>query len=191
MNNTFKLSATSLRNAILNVVEPMKMRMIKLNPEFLIETLQGKISSFPSNLPKEIELLGIKYDLFSKQICAIIRSESFEDVPESYPIPEFKVIYTASFKIESQQMKNSKPESKYSEKTQTQTSHNTIALEKEFSPEQRELLSFVVDGEYVLVKPIRYLEAEWDEINDVVRSLGGKWVKGNTYSYWTIPRQQS
>jgi hypothetical protein len=91
----------------------MKMRMIKLRPEFLIEKLQGKVSSFTSNLPDDIELLDIKYDLFSKQVSAIIRSDSFEDVAESYPIPEFNIIYTTNPKAESQPTTNSKSESRH------------------------------------------------------------------------------
>ena len=163
------------------------MRIIKLTPEFLIETLQGKAASFTSNLPDDIELLDIKYDLFSKQVYAIVRSDSFEDVAESFPIPEFNVIYTASAKAKSQPTTISKPEAKPTEKTQTFTSQGTSAVEKEFSEEQRELLSFTEDGEYVIVKPIQYLKAEWNEINDVVKSLGGKWVKGDIVSYWAIP----
>jgi hypothetical protein len=167
----------------------MKMRMIKLNPEFLIETLQGKAASFTSNLPDDIELLDIKYDLFSKQVYAIVRSDSFEDVTESFPIPEFNVVYTASAKAKSQPTTNSKPEAKSTENTQTRTSQGSSAVEKEFSKEQRELLSFTVEEEYVIVKPIQYLKAEWNEINDVVKSLGGKWVKGDIVSYWAIPLQ--
>jgi hypothetical protein len=168
----------------------MKMRMIKLSPEFLIETLQGKAASFTSNLPDDLELLDIKYDLFSKQVLAIVRSDRFEDVAESYPIPEFNVTHTARAKAESKPAP-SKPESKPAEKTRIQTSPDVRAVEEEFSPEQRELLSFSVDGDYVVVKPIQYLKAEWNEINDVVRSLGGKWVKGDFSSYWVIPMQQS
>ena len=165
----------------------MKMRMIKLRPEFLIETLQGK-ASFTSNLPDNIELLDIKYDFFSKQVSAIIRSDSFEDVVESYPPPEFNVIYTTNPKAESQPTTNSKPEFKPTEKTPVQPSQDTSAIEKEFSPEQRNLLSFTVDGEYVTIKPNQYLKNEWDEINDTVRSLGGKWMKGDNFSYWAIRR---
>ena len=169
----------------------MKMRMIKLRPEFLIEKLQGKVSCFTSNLPDDIELLDIKYDLFSKQVSAIIRSDSFEDVAESYPIPEFNIIYTTNPKAESQPTTNSKPESKPTEKTLIQPSQDTRAVEKEFSSEQREMLSFTVDGEHILVKPVQYLKTDWAEINDVVRSLGGKWVKGGIVGYWTIPLQRS
>ncbi|MGB8780975.1 MAG: hypothetical protein WCD81_10060 [Candidatus Bathyarchaeia archaeon] len=166
----------------------MKMRMIKLRPEFLIEKLQGKVSSFTSNLPDDIELLDIKYDLFSKQVSAIIRSDSFEDVAESYLIPEFNIIYTTNPKAESQPTTNSKPESKPTEKTPVQPSQDTSAVEKEFSPEQRKLLSFTADGEYVIIKPNQYLKNEWDEINDTVRSLGGKWTKGDSFSHWAIRR---
>ena len=69
----------------------MKIRIIKLTPELLIELLQGKPSSFTSNLPSDAELLDLKLDLFSKQVLAIVRSESFEDIAESYPIPEFNL----------------------------------------------------------------------------------------------------
>ena len=166
----------------------MKMRMIKLRPEFIIEILQGKASSFTSNLPDDTELLDVKYDLFSKQISAIIRSDSFEDVAESYPIPEFNLIYTTNPKTESQPTTNSKLGSKPTEKTQVQPSQDTSAVEKEFSPEQRNLLKFTVDGDYVIIKPKQYLKNEWDEINDTVRSLGGKWMKGDNFSYWAIRR---
>ena len=168
----------------------MKMRTIKLKPEFLIEALQGKAASFTSNLPDNLELLDIKYDLFSKQVLAIVRSDDFEDVAESYPIPEFNVTYTTGAKAESKPIA-SKPEAKQVETTRVQRSYGASAMEEEFSPEQRELLSFTEDGDYVIVKPIQYLKAEWNEINDVVRSLGGKWVKGDFSSYWVIPMQQS
>ena len=166
----------------------MKMRMIKLRSKFLIETLQGKASSFTSNLPDDIEILDVKYNLFSGQVSAIIRSDSFEDVAESYPIPEFNVIYTTNLKTESQPTTNSKPRSEPAEKTPVQPSQDASAVEKEFSPEQRNLLSFTVDGEYVTIKPNQYLKNEWDEINDTVRSLGGKWTKGDNFSYWAIRR---
>jgi hypothetical protein len=62
-------------------------------------------------------------------------------------------------------------------------------MENEFSPDQRKFLSFTVKGDVVLVKPVTFLKAEWEDINEVVRSLGGKWVKGDILSYWEIPLQ--
>ena len=73
------------------------------------------------------------------------------------------------------------------EKEQVAPILDTSAVEEEFSPEQRELLSFTVDGDCVIVKPVQYLKDEWNEINDVVRSLGGRWVKGDFSSYWVVP----
>jgi hypothetical protein len=186
----------------------MKMRMIKLRPEFLLKTLRGKTNSFASNLPDDTELLDIKYDLFSNQVLAIIRSESFEDIPESCPIEEFNVIYTPEFTVvyapstkEPQLTISSKtqpltaispkPESQPTKEIRIQPSPDTSDVEEEFTPEQRKLLSFKVEGEYVIVKPVQFLKAEWDDINDVVRSLGGKWVKGDVSSSWAIPRQES
>jgi hypothetical protein len=165
----------------------MKMRMIKLNPELLVQLLQGKAEPFTSNLPRDVELLDIKYDLFSNQVFAIIRSDSFEDVAESYPIPEFKVTYTKSSKAEPQPTISSKLAPKPAEKPRVQASQDVRGIEEEFSPEQRELLSFSVDGDFVVVKPIQYLKAEWNEINTVVKSIGGRWVKGDIVSYWEIP----
>ena len=168
----------------------MKMRMIKLKPEFLIGTMQGKAASFASNLPDDVELLDLKYGLFSQQVIAILRSDSFDDVAESYPIPEFNVTYVAKANAESKPA-TFKPEVKPVEAAQAQRSYGISAVEEEFNPEQRELLNFTIDGDCVIVKPIQYLKAEWNEINDVVKSLGGKWVKGGLSSYWAIPVQQS
>ncbi len=181
--------------------ETMKMRMIKLTPEFLTKALQGKTDSFISNLPDDTEFLDIKYDLFSKQIYAIVRSNSFEEVAESHPIPEFNVAYSANPKATVQPAANAKPEPHPAavpkpevdsgSKTQTQSSRYTSEIEEEFSPEQRKLLSFKVEGDYLIVKPIQFLKAEWEDINEVVRSIGGKWIKGDIISYWAIPLQQS
>jgi hypothetical protein len=172
----------------------MKIRIIKLTPEFLVESLQGKASSFTSNLPSDTELLDLKFDLFSKQVLAIVRSDSFEDVAESYPIPEFNIANIAESKTAPKPTATVKPESKPEPKPTiakpAQQSKTTIKMENEFSPEQRKLLSFTVKGDYVVVKPIQFLKAEWEDINEVVRSLGGKWVKGDIISYWEIPLQQ-
>lgn len=169
----------------------MKMRIIKLTPEFITEVMQGKMSSFISNLPEDIELLDLKYDLFSRQVTAIVRSDSFEDVAESVPIPEFNVVYTNISKAESWLKANSKATVKPAEKMQMPTSYDISAIEKEFTEEQRKLLSFRIDGENVMIKPNQQLQDEWAEINAVVRSLGGRWVKGDIFSYWTIPPQKS
>ena len=165
----------------------MKMRMIKIDPDFLIQTLQGKTEPFTSNLPSDIELLDLKYNLFSKKVSAIVRSDSFEDIADTYPIPEFNVAYTKNVKPESQPPLSTKIEAKPTEKPRFQTSQDVRGIEKEFSPEQRELLSFTVDGDYVVVKPIQYLKAEWNEINDVVKGIGGRWIKDDITSYWEIP----
>lgn len=186
----------------------MKMRMVKLRPEFLMKILMGKTNSFASNLPDDTELLDIKYDLFSNQVFAVVRSGKFEDVAEAYPIQEFDVIYAPEFNViyapssrdpqpvissknQPQLTISSKPEIQPMKELRIQSSQDISEVEKEFSPEQRKLLSFTVKDEYVIVKPIQFLKDEWDDINDVVRSLGGKWVKGDVGSYWAIPRQLS
>lgn len=174
----------------------MKMRIIKLSPEFLTHAIQGKTETFASNLPSDMELLDIKYDLFSGQVFAVVRSDSFEDFADAYPIPEFKVVYAKSaksVKVESQLLKSVRFEAKPTtvakpvEKSRVQASQDVSAVEEEFSPEQRELLSFTVDGDFVVVKPLEYLKAEWNDINHVVKSLGGRWVKGDIISYWEVP----
>ena len=169
----------------------MKIRIIKLTPELLIELLQGKPLSFPSNLPSDTELLDLKLDLFSKQVLAIVRSESFEDITESYPIPEFNLTKTGEAKPAQKPIGTvkieSKPEPKPTNVKIIQPSKTTMKMENEFSPDQRKLLSFTVKGDCVVVKPVQFLKAEWEDINEVVRSLGGKWVKGDIISYWEIP----
>ena len=180
----------------------MKMRMIKLNPDFLMNAIQGKTASFASDLPSDIELLDIKYDLFAKQVFAIVRSDSFEDAADAYPTPELNVTYEtakAEAKSEAKSASTFKPSPKHvaspkvepalTKKASAPKSQNVKAVEEEFSPEQQELLSFTAEDNYVIVKPTEYLKTEWNEINDVVRSLGGRWVKGDFFSYWEIPPQ--
>lgn len=171
----------------------MKIRIINFTPELLIELLQGKASNFTSNLPSDTELLDLKLDLFSKQVQAIIRSNNFEDVAESYPIPEFSLSNSADTKIGPKPTIATKTEPKTEPKIATaktvEPSKTAIKLENEFSPDQRKVLSFTIKGEYVIVKPIQFLKAEWEDINEVVRSLGGRWVKGDIISYWEIPLQ--
>jgi hypothetical protein len=171
----------------------MKMRTINLTPEFLIELLQGKSLSFNSNLPSDAELLDLKLDLFSKQVLVIVRSDSFEDIGESLPIPEINLRSNVEHKAAAKPTATPKPESKPELKPATakpiQSSKAVSKMENEFSPEQRKVLSFTVKEDCVVVKPIQFLKAEWEDINEVVRSLGGKWVKGDIISYWEIPAQ--
>jgi len=174
----------------------MKVRIVKITPEFLIQLLQGKPSGFASNLPSDAEILDLKLDLFSKQVSIIIRSDSFEDIAESYPIPEFNLTNLSEAKVAPKPVVGAKADLKTEAKVATpkpavQPSKTAIKMENEFSPDQRKLLSFTVKGDYVVVKPIQFLKAEWDDINEVVRSLGGKWVKGDIISYWEIPLEQT
>jgi nitrogen regulatory protein PII len=159
----------------------MKIRIIKLTPESLAGMLQGKPSTFTSNLPSDAEILDIKMDLFTKQVSIVVRSESFEDVAEALPIPEFQISKAVEVK--------GTPEAKslVAKLPQPQPSRMASKMENEFSPEQRKLLSFTVKENYVVAKPVVFLKTEWDDINEVVRSLGGKWVKGDIISYWEIP----
>jgi hypothetical protein len=171
----------------------MKIRVIKLTPESLAGILQGKPSTFTSNLPSDAEILDIKMDLFTKQVSLVARSESFEDVAEAMQIPEFQISKVTEVKgttkptstIKSQPLPEAK--SMVAKLPQPQPSRMASKMENEFSPEQRKLLSFTVKENCVVAKPVVFLKAEWDDINEVVRSLGGKWVKGDIISYWEIP----
>ncbi len=170
-------------------VEALKTRMIKLNPAQLMDALRGKAAAL--NLPADVELLEIDYDLLSGQVVAIVRSDSFEDVAESYPIPEFTAPATSTPSPKQSEAPvasvSAAPKVKTLEKAPVQARQDTGGVEKEFSPEQRELLSFTVEGNYVIAKPTQFLKEEWNEINDVVKSIGGRWVKGDIISYWEIP----
>ena len=136
-------------------------------------------------------------DLFTKQVCMVVRSDSFEDVAESTSIPEFQLTKTAGSKsapkpaapIKPQAMSVPEPKSMIAKLPQPQPSRMASKMENEFSPEQRKLLAFTVKEDCVVVKPVMFLKAEWEDINEVVRSLGGKWVKGDIISYWEIPLQ--
>ncbi len=190
----------------------MKLRLLKLTPEQLIRALQGKPSEL--NLPNDLELLDVKYDAFTRQITAVVRSDSFEDVAEAIPIPEFALntpppsTPVAIPKAPTiTQAPASAPavaqptisaslgagvktlESKQAPKPEP--SQDTGGIENEFDKDQRKLLRFASDGDYVIVKPIQFLKTEWDDINDTVKSLGGQWVKGDIINYWLIPKHQT
>jgi hypothetical protein len=129
-------------------------------------------------------------DLFTKQVSAVITSDNYEDVAESMPIPEFHLTPSSETKVTIKPAAAAppvKPEVVAAKPAQSQQSRYASKMENEFSPDQRKLLSFTVKGDVVVAKPIQCLKAEWEDINEVVRSLGGKWVKGDIISYWEIP----
>jgi len=181
----------------------MKLRTIKLSLEQFTNLLQGKPSPFAGNLPSDFEVLDAKVDLFSRQVSLVVRSDSFEDAAETLPIPELTVPIKSEQKpaaapkqVLSAPRVEPKPEPAPPQTkpliptpTQPPLSRYAAKMENEFSPDQRKLLSFTVKEDVVVVKPVTFLKAEWDDINDVVRGLGGRWVKGDIISYWEIPLQ--
>ena len=162
----------------------MKLRLVKLTPEQLVALLQGKPSLLASKLPSDAELFDVKMDLFEKQVCLVVRSESFSDVAESAQIPEIELTKTlpqpTSTLLPQPKVAVAKP-------VPVQPAKTALKMENEFSPDQRKILSFAVKGDVVIVKPLQFLKTEWDDINEVVKSLGGRWVKGDIISYWEIP----
>ncbi len=173
----------------------MKLRVIKITAERFTQLFSGKGS--PLVLPLDTEVLDIKLDLFAKQVSILIRSESFEDIAESMPIPELllpqkaenspSVVKPAPVTIKPEIKTESKAAIQKLVPPQPDANQWASKMENEFSPDQRKLLSFTVKGDVVVVKPVSFLKAEWEDINEVVRSLGGKWVKGDIISYWEIP----
>jgi len=165
------------------------MRILKLEPNLLLNMLNGKKETIISNLPTDVELIKIKYDLFSGKVFVVIRSDTFENVEDSYPIPEFNPKYSQSVKKISDSIVVSKPVVKETRKQEITVNQDVLAYQKEFSPEQRELLKFKIEGDYLFVKPVTFLKKEWGEINEVVKNIGGNWIKGSIISYWKIPLQ--
>lgn len=174
----------------------MKAKALKLTSQQLLQLLQGKPET-PLTLPDDAELLDLKYDLLSRQICAIIRSETYEDITQNTPLPELTCPQPAEPKPEPKPAPTPPPKTEFkpeispsiAKPIQPQISRYAQKMENEFSPEQRKLLSFTVKDNFVVVKPVTFLKAEWEDVNEVVRSLGGRWVKGDIISYWEIPLQ--
>lgn len=207
----------------------MKQKILKLTPEALIRALQGKPNQL--NLPPDLELIDIRYDALGKQVTAVVRSDTFEDVTEGTPTPEFthgtstepqapasaetpasaSVAVPKNLELTPPQPTPATPQRSLIQtltgSTQPPTStsigtgvktlgpkpesnQDTGGFEDEFTKEQRKLLRFASDGDYVIVKPIQFLKTEWEDINDTVKSIGGKWVKGSIIDYWVIPKNQ-
>jgi hypothetical protein len=184
----------------------VKLRLLKLTPEQLAGALQGKAVVGGSKLPADLEVLDCKVDLFTREVSFVVRSECFEDVAESMPVPELnlsavsaapsasimsptaKPAFTAPVSVAKVEPKH-EPATPIAKPVPPPVNRYAAKMENEFSPDQRKLLSFTVKGDSVVVKPVMFLKAEWDDINGVVRSLGGRWVKGDIISYWEIPLQ--
>jgi hypothetical protein len=180
-------------------------------------------------------LLGIKYDVFTKQVIVVLRSDDFENVPEGTTIPEFTCKSSSAASVLPQQSQVTiapatnmpvnvldavstetlgnqiNPVVQQKSLIQTLTANSssshtnistgvktlgskpesnmdTCGFEDEFTKEQRKVLRFTSDGDFVIVKPIQFLKTEWEDINDIVKSIGGKWVKGGAVDYWAIPK---
>jgi hypothetical protein len=203
----------------------MKQRILKLTPEELIRAIQSNAAQH--NLPTDLELVDIKYDAFNKQVAAVVRSDTFEDVAENMPTPELAVDVTPppvrnrtcsnaapvelpktpaptqpapaspQRSLLQSLITSNQPTSSPSIGTGVKTlgpkpeaTQDTGGFEEEFTKDQRKLLRFTSDGDYVIVKPIQFLKTEWDDINDTVKSIGGKWMKGSIIDYWVIPKNQ-
>jgi len=168
------------------------MRTIRLTSHELTDILQGKGTLIP-NLPNDIELLDVKFDLLNNEVTVIVRSENFEDISETYPIPEIGEAPSGDRKTTVFSRATTQPATMHKEeqqrRLQQQSNQYAAKMAEEFTPEQRRLLSFTASGDSVIVKPIQFLKAEWEDINETVKSLGGKWVKGDIVSYWSIPIQ--
>jgi hypothetical protein len=197
----------------------MKQKILKLTSEELIRAIQS-IKQTQLELLVDVELIDIKYDAFTRQVFAVIRSDAFENVAEGASTPEF-IIESSSNPLSLSAISttvntsNSRSHSSaVSQKSliQTLTAQNqqglttnvgagvktlesksevnmdTCGFEGEFTKEQRKLLKFTSQGDYVIVKPIQFLKTEWEDINDIVKSIGGKWVKGTTIDHWAIPK---
>ncbi len=173
----------------------MKLRTIKLTLEQFSAMLQGKASPFANSLPADLEVLDAKVDLFAMQVLLVVRSGSFEDLVDSMPIPELTQTNSQDAapapKPAIPVKAEAKPEFKpvITKPAAPPASRYAAKMENEFSPEQRKLLNFTVRGNFVVVKPVTFLKTEWEDINEVVRDLGGRWVKGDIISYWEIPLQ--
>ena len=167
----------------------MKMRLIKLDKENFLRLLQGKNQSVISNFPNDAELIKVDYDLFSGKILIIIRSNTFEDSKGSVSIPEFNLNFAQIEKRSNVYFEVSKNKVETKIVQEEAVNRDILAYKKEFSPEQRELLNFSIEGDYLIVKPATFLKKEWSEINEVAKSIGGEWVKGSIISYWKIPLQ--
>jgi len=195
----------------------MKQKILKITPEELIRSLQGKPTQL--NLPQDVELVNIKYNPFTKQVTAVIRSDTFENITENTPNPEFTpktqtLTPTPTPDTTPKNTTTTQPTPTIPQKsliqtlttqnqpqsatsistgvktlgTKPETNIDTCGFEDEFTKEQRKVLKFTSEGDYVIIKPTQFLKTEWEDINDTVKSIGGKWVKGGTIDYWAIPK---
>lgn len=75
--------------------------------------------------------------------------------------------------------------------TKKATSHEIEAVKAKFSAELAELLTFTVEGQFVVLKPRKFLGSEnFGKIAAVVRSSDGEYISKGKDSHFRIPRKK-
>jgi hypothetical protein len=68
----------------------------------------------------------------------------------------------------------------------------TKAVKEEFSPELEGMLTFEDKGNYIIVRPRRFLGSDnFAKIASVVRNLGGEYISAGKNSHFKVPKETS
>ncbi len=139
----------------------MKVKVLTFSPELLAELLRTD-AILNAGIPSNAELVDLKLDLASNEVSAVFRTSNID-------------VENAS--------KNETPC-----KALSRIGECTIleSLKNKFAPQHRKLLTFEVESGILHARPVQALGSEWNEINDFVQNLGGRWIKDETGGYWEI-----
>jgi hypothetical protein len=143
----------------------MRVRVLKFPRELLAEMLR-KESSLNASLPSDAALVELGLDLKSNDVLAVFRTESI-DGGDAESAAETDSPCKSLSKIGECKILQS--------------------LENRFAPQHRKLLTFEIESGILYARPIQKLANEWNEINDFVGKIGGRWIKDMTDGYWEIP----
>jgi hypothetical protein len=155
----------------------MKIKEFKIKPESLIALLRQD-PILGANLPKDTELIDLKFDLLSNQAVVIVRSDLFTHKDKGE-------IELSSLKEESIALKTPAG-------LQCTSQHKSTpckiadTIKRELS-QYSEVLNFSMRANCVIAEPNRTLEDKWVEIDKLVQDMGGRWINDKVSSYWEIP----
>jgi hypothetical protein len=150
----------------------MSIKQLRLPSELIIQSIIND-SSLGANISLGAKLIDLKFDLLSNQVLATILSDPTAP-PKKYPPPT------------DEQGLVSEDEMKCSSLAKLTPCKIAERIQKELST-YSDKLQLTVKSKFIIAKPTGALSSEWEEINNLVTDIGGKWVKGENSSYWEIP----
>ena len=150
----------------------MSIKQLKISSNSVLQLIL-KDNSLSSDTV-DTRLLDLKYDLLSDTVLATILID--HKVGQEIVNPDKKVA----------EEKSSEDEMSCNSIAKLTPCKIVDRIQKELS-KYNNLLDFTIKQKSVIVKPKPLLVDDQNEVDNLIASLGGRWVESEENSYWEIP----